>query len=182
MLALRDKVGMHFSTHRSGTHTAVSDRRGWRRRWGSLNVFEVLRCLRVSLRHCESSQIQLNSTISKNTQKGSSWIFFRSSRALTCKLVGSLALAGRLQRNAALPGTRGRGPSSLLTSKSFQPTDWGLRPLARVSTILDHSWLAVAFSATSTWELLYGGGEGGLTKTFFHFKNQPPPIESSTIP
>jgi hypothetical protein len=94
VLALRDKVGMHFSTHRSGTHTAVSDRRGWRRRWGSLNVFEVLRCLRVSLRHCESSQIQLNSTISKNTQKGSSWIFFRSSRALTCKLVGCLALAG----------------------------------------------------------------------------------------
>jgi hypothetical protein len=50
--------------------------------------------------------------------------------------IGWKRLAPRLRRNAALPGTRGRGPSSLLTS------------------ILDHLWLAVAFSATYSWELL----------------------------
>lgn len=80
--------------------------------------------------------------------------FFRSSPA---SLSGPWHwLAPRLRRNAALPGTRGRGPSSL-TSKSFQPTasiDWAFATLGTRSHNFGPFMVGVAFSATYSWELL----------------------------
>jgi hypothetical protein len=128
----------------------------------------------VGLRHCETSQIQLQQHNIQEYSKRKPLDFFRSSPALACKLVGPWHWLGDKRAVRRLwpkaPTARcftGRARAScfhwrtggcrLLPQSRLSPIaniGWDLRPLARVPTILDHSSLAATFSATDGPELL----------------------------